>query len=104
MEGPIVVLVNFDSPQKLHRFTCPYTLRDAASPTWRAYSNETKARQCVDGDLTWCSICGQNVDDLIYDVRPESQERFAELVNECLDYWAEELWTSVKNPDRADGT
>ena len=97
MDGPVIVVVNFDSPQKLHRFTCPYSLRDAVSPKWHSFGSETKARHCVEGEVSWCGVCGKDVNEAIYNVRPETRDLFAKLVNECLGNWAEELWASVKD-------
>ena len=97
MEGPAIVLVNSESPPKLHRFTCPHSLQDAVAPTWKSYRNETKARLCVEGALTWCGDCGKDINEVVYDVRPETQDLFAELVNECLGYWGDDIWTAVKH-------
>ena len=51
----------------------------------------------MEGALTWCGNCGKDVNEVVYDVRPETQDLFAELVNECLGYWAEDIWTTVKH-------
>ena len=95
MDGPVIVVVNFDSPPKLHRFTCPFTLRDAVYPEWQSFGSEAEARRSANYELAWCGACGKDVDATIHGVRPETRDLFAVLVNECLGYWAEDLWTSL---------